>query len=195
VEGSGQLHAVAALTLGKELPVPIAKGVGRTPEPVLMLCRSDESLSHVWNQPRYLGRPVCSIVSRLAELFRFQSSHQYDRTLRPFIAFLRSDVPGTALNCWCQVRSSPASFLFFWIALVMSCAWCWCPTWHISSVFTWKQCFPEYIAHPSFESDNRRSAHRLHANRSTSVWAWRFEWRCLCSGMCRRVLWLVGTNV
>jgi len=93
------------------------------------------------------------------------------------------------------------SFLLCLIFFVFSCARLCCHTWHISSILTWIQCYPEYIQHPSFESGNGRNVfvlvrvQRALTNGGTGVCAWGFEWLWLHFGMWRRVLWVVGTNL
>jgi hypothetical protein len=61
MEGSGQLHAPAALSPGKELPVPIGYETGWAPEPIWTRCSCRELNS---------SRPARRIISILTELPR-----------------------------------------------------------------------------------------------------------------------------
>jgi hypothetical protein len=56
----GQLHALAALTLRKELPVTTRHEVGCTLEPVWIICRNKQFLNSPGIKLQPLGCPGCS---------------------------------------------------------------------------------------------------------------------------------------
>jgi len=67
VEGRGQPHNMATLSMGKEVLILVAQEVGYAPELVWALCRG-ENLPSSWKKSQFLSCPVCNIVTISATL-------------------------------------------------------------------------------------------------------------------------------
>jgi hypothetical protein len=67
---SGQLHASACLTLGKEFPVPFEYWTGLVPRLDQTRCREELSLPLPRIEPRFPGRQPHTQVIMLMGLFR-----------------------------------------------------------------------------------------------------------------------------
>jgi hypothetical protein len=84
MEMSGQFHAPAALSPGKEPPVPIGQDAGWAPEPVLSFEREEKSLPLPEIGPRFPGIPARCLMT---VLLRTAPTHKLNWTEKNYVGF------------------------------------------------------------------------------------------------------------